>query len=237
MVLTAPQSKKSEKKFFTKRGLRMSAEENKTSSASLENLIEEAERDIAQGVKDSPKPCDHNIPAELKTKCPLCLWLFCDLCASTYDPKFCHNCIDHAPSIKIEDLVGEDGVKHNGKHIVPDPTDRFFDPKLGTVATIAKMKYTELETQITHFEALIKESELKTEHYRMIAGTMKLEKCERDSAEHRRLRAVPTPKPMQGPSGPKTRVPKAPSKSVPFSSAQLAQMVAFMASQKPKPKP
>lgn len=166
--------------------------EPKQDSSTLEQLFEEAESAAKAPVSDKPRPCNHTRAAddglEVKT-CPTCLWPFCEMCASSLDPKYCHNCLPaDKPLFEEQPLVDEDGVQHEGRVIKPSPELRL---RLTTTSkVISEMTDPELEAFVKHYKELVHQAEVALDYRRVVLGSAELEQSQRATAEKRRLRAI-----------------------------------------------
>lgn len=158
----------------------------------LEQLFEEAETAAKAPVSDKPRPCNHTRAVEdgLEVRtCPICLWPFCEMCASQLDPKYCHNCLPaDKPLFDEKPLVDEDGVQHEGRVITPSPELKL---RLTTTSkAIAEMSGPELENFVKHYKELVHQAEVALDYRRVVLGSAELEVSQRAAAEKRRLRAI-----------------------------------------------
>lgn len=184
--------------------------DNSSVPESLENLLKEAESTVANAVVDAvsnqasatdhPRPCNHTeIPVEAKSKCPTCLWFFCDECASHLDPAYCKLCLNEPDAALRElPLIDTDGVTHTGRVLTPQPDSQFFRPRFGTLSkTISEMSMYELEAHIDHYRELVKQAEKALDFRRVVLGATQLELAQRQDGERRRLRANKTKHPIR----------------------------------------
>lgn len=167
----------------------------------LERLVAEAEQAATVPVTDHPKPCEHIqvMSGIVYTKCPTCLWMFCDLCASVLDPKYCRLCLPVAEGeFKTDPLIDEDGVTHEGRVMHMDPNSRFFQPRFGTLARcIADMRDNDLEEYIKYYQDLVHQAERALDFRRVVLGSAQLESSQRADTRRRQLRADKTKFPVK----------------------------------------
>jgi hypothetical protein len=195
----------------------------------LEQLMAEAEVATAVPVTDHPKPCQHIqvMSNQVYKKCPTCLWHFCDDCASTLDPQYCHLCLTE-PDVRFEQkpLVDEDGVTHEGRELVVDPSARFFQPRFGTLCkTISDMREAELEEYIQYYRNLVKQAETALDFRRVVLGSAQLELSQRQDAARRKLRTDKTKYPIKTVTVAKDGTGK---KTVKASLADMAKMLEML---------
>lgn len=169
-------------------------------SASLDDLISEAELQSGCAVADHLKPCEHAYNETDFQKCPTCLWSFCPDCASILDPRYCRLCLREADAeLHEEPLIDTEGhTVTSGRHLTPLPSATFFQPRFGTLCkTISEMSDSDLDSYVKQYIELVRQAEKALDFRRVVLGSAQMETVQRDAVKQRKLRSDKTKYPVK----------------------------------------
>jgi len=120
--------------------------------------------------------------------CILCNKFYCEAHTSELDPDYCNDCLTNTASIAVKEskpLVDDEGVKHEGRMLVPIGKLYFT-----SIESIVKMTDEELMRFIAQYTRKIHEAEHLRDYYSIMKNAAELETHERGEAKARERRAT-----------------------------------------------